>query len=66
MRAADPMPCWLVWYKFTNGTVKPNTGFWVYDGWLPDVYDTDWEKNDGSNIAGVFGDLIIGIRAEIV
>ena len=35
-------------------------------GWLPDVYDTNWESGDGSHTAGVFGDPIIGIRAEIV
>lgn len=35
-------------------------------GWLPSVYDTNWESNDGPNTAGVFGDPIIGIRAEIV
>ena len=35
-------------------------------GWLPSVYDTNWESGDGSHTAGVFGDPIIGIRAEIV
>lgn len=35
-------------------------------GWLPDVYDTNWESGDGSHTAGIFGDPIIGIRAEIV
>lgn len=35
-------------------------------GWLPAVYDTNWETVDGNNTAGVFGDPIIGIRAEIV
>lgn len=35
-------------------------------GWLPWVYDTNWESGDGSHTAGIFGDPIIGIRAEIV
>lgn len=34
-------------------------------GWLPWVYDTNWESGDGSHTAGIFGDPIIGIRAEI-
>ena len=37
-----------------------------HHGWLPDVYDTNWESGDGSHTAGIFGDPIIGIRAEIV
>ena len=35
-----------------------------HHGWLPDVYDTNWESGDGSHTAGIFGDPIIGIRAE--
>lgn len=35
-------------------------------GWLPPVYDTNWESGDGSYTAGVFGDPIVGVRAEIV
>lgn len=37
-----------------------------HHGWLPEVYDTNWESGDGSHTAGIFGDPIIGIRAEIV
>lgn len=36
-----------------------------HHGWLPAVYDTNWESGDGSHTAGIFGDPIIGIRAEI-
>jgi GH25 family lysozyme M1 (1,4-beta-N-acetylmuramidase) len=35
-------------------------------GWLGEIYDTNWESGDGDHTAGVFGDPIIGIRAEAV
>lgn len=35
-------------------------------GWLGEIYDTNWETNDGNHTAGVFGDPIIGIRAVLV
>lgn len=38
----------------------------AHHGWLGTIYDTNWESGDGNNTAGIFGDPIIGIRAEIV
>lgn len=35
-------------------------------GWLPWVYDTDWQDNDGVSTAGIFGDPIIGFRMQLV
>lgn len=35
-------------------------------GWLPYVYDTNFENGDGAHTAGIFGDPIIGFRMTIV
>lgn len=35
-------------------------------GWLPPVYDTNWESGCGNHTAGIFGDPIIGINVTIV
>lgn len=37
-----------------------------HHGWLGEIFDTNWEANDGNHTAGIFGDPIIGIRAKIV